>query len=234
MIEADQYRRAAPLLDRYNTYLLRKTFAAIRVAGLEHLRTDDGMIAAANHSAWWDGCVALHLSRTVLQRRTWLMMGETQLRRHKVFSAMGVFGVPDDGETSPAASLRYIIRSMRREAGLLWLFPQGVMLPARAPLRIRPGAEFLLRAVDAPVAPVALRYEFRRSDHPEVLVRIGTPIVAADLTTASLAAAMESTLARLDSDLAADDSSDYERVLAGRLSRDEFLDRVLRRESPNR
>ena len=71
MIPAYEYRWAAPLLDRYNHFLLKKSFARLRVAGVESLRSTPGsVIAAPNHSCWWDGCVDLYLSRAFLKRRT--------------------------------------------------------------------------------------------------------------------------------------------------------------------
>lgn len=220
MIEA--YRRylwAGPLLDRYNGFLLRKSFARLRVAGLDTLRSIEGsVIAAPNHSCWWDGCVDLYLSRTVLKRRTYLMMGEPELRKYKVFSSMGVF--------SP--NVRYITSELQQNRGsIFWIYPQGEMLPARAPLAIREGALLVSDKTGAPIVPVAHRYEFVKDDHPEVFVRFGAPLRGLHRSDAAvLRDAMTALLQRVDEDVAAQRFESYEPVLVGAETRSERLQRL--------
>ena len=217
MIPAYQHRWAAPLLDRYNVFILRKSFARIRVANLDALRGEESIIAAPNHSCWWDGCVDLYLSRKVLERRSLLMMGEPELAKHKVFSSLGV--------CSPG--VRYIIRELQREPGLIWLYPQGEMLPARARVEVKPGAMFIAEHTGAAIVPVAHRYEFLKDDHPDVLVRIGEPMdhmVRGD--DERLRASMTALLAVLDDDIAHSRFDEYETVLAGAESRNARLERL--------
>jgi hypothetical protein len=219
VIEAYQYRWAGPLLDRYNAYLLRKSFARMRVAGLETLRAIEGsVIAAPNHSCWWDGCVDLYLSRTLLRRRTYLMMGEPELRKYKVFSSMGVF--------SP--NVRYITSELRKHAGsIFWIYPQGEMLPARAPLAVREGALLISEKTGAPIVPVAHRFEFVKDDHPEVFVRVGGPLIGLQRQdVAQLQDAMADLLARVDDDIASQRLEAYDSVLVGAETRSERLQRL--------
>lgn len=223
MIAAYQYAWAAPLLDRYNRYLLRKSFARVRVAGLDVLRASErSLILAPNHSCWWDGCVDLFLSRVALRRRSYLLMGEPELRKYRIFSSMGVFN----------ASLRYITAELRRHPGShFWIYPQGEMLPARAPLVLREGALLASEHSGAPIVPLAQRYEFLRDDHPEVLIRVGMPI--AGLTRRdgragieALRDAMVDLLLRLDCDIATAALDAYEPVLVGAETRSERLQRL--------
>ena len=220
MIEAyRRYRWAGPLLDRYNSFLLRKSFARLRVAGLDTLRSIEGsVIAAPNHSCWWDGCVNLYLSRIVLKRRTYLMMGEPELRKYKVFSSMGVF--------SP--NVRYITGQLLEYPGsIFWIYPQGEMLPARAPLVVREGALLISQKTSAPIVPVAHRYEFIRDDHPEVFVRFGAPLRGLGRDDAAvLRDTMTSLLHRVDDDIAQQRFESYEPVLVGAETRSERLQRL--------
>ena len=224
MIEAYQHRWAAPLLDRYNAWLLRRSFARLRVAGLETLRSTGGsVIAAPNHSCWWDGCVDLYLSRTLLRRRSYLMMGETELRKYTLFSSLGVF--------SP--NVRYIARELRQHPGsIFWIYPQGEMLPARAPLEVREGALLISEKTGAPIVPVAQRYEFLRDDHPEVFVRFGAPMHHVTRSDAApLREAMTALLQRVDEDVAAQRLEAYEPVLVGAETRSERLQRLRERRA---
>lgn len=216
MIEAYRFGWAGPLLDRYNRHLLRKSFARIRVAGLDVVRGGGTMVLAPNHSCWWDGCVDAYLARDVLRRRNYLLMGEPELRKYPVFSSLGVF----------SGGVRYIVRELRAHPGaLLWIYPQGEMLPARAPLAVRDGAAWIARAADVPVVPVAQRYEFVRDDHPEVFVRFGAPLRDVQ-DSAALRDAMVALLARVDEDVALQRLDAYETVMHGAETRSERLDRL--------
>lgn len=217
MIPAHQYRWAAPLLDRYNLHLLRKSFARIRVANLGALRGERSLIVTPNHSCWWDGCVDLYLSRQVLRRRSFLMMGETELAKHRAFSSLGVF--------SPG--LHYIVRELQRQPALLWIYPQGEMLPARAPVVAKPGALFISEETGVDVVPMGQRYEFLRDDHPDILVRVGDPITGLRRGEETrLSEAMSSLLTQIDQDVAEMKLEDYEVVLSGAESRNVRLERL--------
>jgi len=232
MIRANRHRWAAPLLDAYNRSLLKKSFARMRVQGLSALsRAPRPLILAANHSCWWDGCVDLFLSRSLLRWPTYLMMGETELAKHAIFSSIGIFSVPDRPGVTPAASLRYIARELRDRQGVLWIYPQGVMLPPRAPLVLFDGALLLSHLTRAPVVPIAQRYEFLRDDHPEVIVKVGEPLMGLERRgdgRERLAAAMGALRQSVDEDLAERKLEAYEIVMEGALSRNEKLARLRR------
>lgn len=231
MIEAHQYRWAAPLLDTYNAFILRKAFARIRVANLATLASSGAAVVAANHSCWWDGAADLHLTRRVLRRQSLLMMGEDELSKYKVFSSLGVFSVPMRGNAQAfLPSIRYAIAQLRRgDAPLLWIYPQGEMLPARTALRVRPGALVIASAAEVPVIPVAQRYEFLRDDHPEVIVRVGQPLVNVRRDDASrLEEAMRALLAQVDDDIASNTLGEYQEVFSGTRTRSDELQRLRR------
>ena len=232
MIPANQYRWAAPLLDRYNRHLLRKSFATVRVAGLAPIRSlQQPAILAPNHSCWWDGCVDLYLSRQILKITGYLMMGETELSRHRVFSSLGVFSVAEEGRDS-VSSLRYIIDELKAPASprILWLYPEGEMRPARSAIQPKAGILVIAERTASPIIPVAHRYEFLREDHPEVLVRIGQPISGLSRKSgglATLATAMTELLQQLDHDIVSGHLDEYETVLTGPVSREKRLRRLV-------
>ena len=225
MIPAYERKWAGPLLDRYNRYLLRKSFSRVRVAGLDVVRTLQGsVIFAPNHSCWWDGCVDLYLSRSVMRRRSYLLMGDEQLRKYRIFSSLGVF----------CAGPRYIASELRQHAGShFWIYPQGEMLPARVPLELKEGVVMISELSGAPIVPVAQRFEFLRDDHPEIVVRFGLPIEGAARAegTRRLRTAMTELLAVVDDDIASSRLDGYEPVLAGAETRSERLDRLRERRA---
>lgn len=231
MIEAYRHGWAAPFLDRYNAHLLGKSFASIRIAGLDRLRSIGGAaILAPNHSCWWDGAVDLYVSRQVLRFRSYLMMGEAELSKHAVFSSLGVFSVP---ESSPLTSVRYICRQLQENSGprVLWIYPQGEMLSARAPVTIKDGVLSISGATGAPVVPIAHRYEFLQDDHADVLIRAGEPLNGLSRNESDrerLEYSLAALLKEIDGDLAAARLGDYEIVLRGTESRNKRLERLRR------
>lgn len=235
MIEAFRYAPAAPVLDAYNRFLLRRAFARIRVAGLPRLRREGSAVVAANHSCWWDGCVDLQLTRRVLQRRSMLMMGDVELAKYRIFSSLGVFSTSMSGDRRHTLeSVRYAMRELKRTPTLLWIYPQGAMTPARAPLSIRGGALAIAAAARVPVIPFAQRYEFVRDDHPEVIARVGEPIAVerrSDTTRTRLEDAMRELLWKVDADTATGELHEYEEVFSGAETRSAQLDRM-RRTAP--
>lgn len=228
MIEAGRYRWAASILDAYNRQLLRKTFRSLRVAGLENVNGTSPLLLAPNHSNWWDGCVALFISRTHLRRDTRLMMGEPELARHAIFSSLGVFSVPMDPAASRLESFRYALRQLDGNT-VLWMFPQGTLRPARTPLELQRGVEVLSRRSGVAVCPVALRYEYLDGEKPDVLVRFGERIDPSGISIDALSVAMQRLLNTIDDDIVTGTLAAYVTVLAGKRSRDEMLDALLRR-----
>jgi 1-acyl-sn-glycerol-3-phosphate acyltransferase len=139
---------------------------------------DGPLIIYSNHPSWWDGYMCFLLTRMVLRGRfeAYLMMEEPQLRRYRFFTWAGCFSVDRDAPRSAARSVAYIGRLLAaRRARALAIFPQGAIAPNdRRPLNIYAGvAHVARRAGGATLWPVALRYEFRGEQRPEVFIRAG-------------------------------------------------------------
>lgn len=140
--------------------------------------SDGPLICYLNHPSWWDGYAALLLHRMVFRRsfEGYLMMDIEQLRRFRFFSWLGVFSV-DRGDSAEALrSVHYIGNKLaERRDRYLWIFPQGKLTPNdQRPLRLYPGiGRIVRRAGGAGLWPVALRYEFRGEQRPELFIRCG-------------------------------------------------------------
>ena len=243
--------RKQPLLEglyaAYGRRLLRRSFAEVRVGGAPWPTGDGPVIAYANHGAWWDPVLAVFLSHDVFRRDGYGLMDGTQLVRYPFFRRVGCFGVtsdPGSGARSgarsgadPGSGKALAIDDARAvgeyATGLLqggtrralWLFPQGVLLPSRAPLHFRSGLARISRSVpEARLVPVAIRYEFRAAARPACVVRVGPPsnLAASDASlgtslgspsgdrssavlTRHLERALTETLVALDADLVESD-----------------------------
>ena len=136
------------------------------------------LICYPNHTSWWDGYAAMLLHRKVFHRsfEAYLMMDERQLYEFPFFSWLGVFSINLGNPREMVNSVNYIAATLaERRDRYLWIFPQGALIPnEQRPLHLFPGlAKITRKAGGATMWPVALRYEFRNEQQPELFIRCG-------------------------------------------------------------
>lgn len=103
-------------LRRWLTRVLRRRFHNVYVAGGEHLAALDPtapVVGCVNHTNWWDGFVLYVLSHRFLPHDIYLAMEETNLRRYRFFTWMGVFGVDLSSRRAALPGLRYALRLLQ-------------------------------------------------------------------------------------------------------------------------
>jgi chlorobactene lauroyltransferase len=214
---------------------LRQAGADPRTAGLP-------LLIIANHPSWWDGYLALLLSRYYGMRR-YLMMDAAQLKRYGFFAWAGCFGIERADARDVARNIAYAADLLRQERPTwLWLFPQADITPPQArPLRFHGGAAHILRRATAGgrtvgVLPMAWQLVFRGEQHPEIVILVGDIVrinaaCAGDVSavTASLSNALTAVMDALENDIARDDLVAYRTILRGRAGVNDRFDRLLRR-----
>lgn len=200
------------------------------------------LLVIANHPSWWDGYLALLLSRHFGVRR-YLMMDAAQLKRYGFFAWAGCFGVERSDARDVARSIAYAAALLQQaKPTWLWLFPQATITPPQArPLTIHAGAAHILRRATAGgrtigVLPVAWHLVFRGEQHPEVVmlagdVRIMDEARAMDIAagTACLTDALVSVMDGLAGDIVRDDLTAYHTILGGRIGINDRFDWLLHR-----
>lgn len=223
-----------PLYAAYGRHLLRRAFARVWLGGAPWPAAGAGpTIAFPNHGAWWDPVVVLFLSHDVFRCDAYGLMEGAQLRRFPFFGHLGCFGATGDG-LDDARAVRALGAALLRGAPdrTLWLFPQGALLPPHRPLAFRSGLARLARAVpEATLRPVAIRYQLRAEQRPELFVRLGAPVredvqaSPADRTR-QLERALADELGQLDAALLEEVPPGYRVVLQGRGSLSAFWERT--------
>jgi len=157
---------------------LRRQFGALNIRGLEHLKAaaqTGPVVVASNHTAWWDGLVALYLIERVAKLDGYALMDETNLRRFAFFARAGGVGVDPHSAQDGARVIRYAQQLLANSRRVLWVFPQGTERPIDTrPLDFLPGARDIARRAKAQLLPVALRYEFSKESKPELWISIGS------------------------------------------------------------
>lgn len=236
MIPADK----KPVLERamafYNRRLLRKHFHALWVAGEEHVsgrERDVPLLMIGNHSCWWDPLVEFFLSRDVFGLDGYAMMEERQLERYRFFRWIGVFSVRKESPRESVASLRYASSLLDRPNRALWIYPQGIMLPADVrPLGFQTGIGRLAQMAEGVrFVPFVHRYEFLGDQRPEVFTEYGAPFApGSDFDVRAFVRDAEervtSMLDSLRSRIARSDAGGFRCVLRGGASTSTRWDRV--------
>jgi 1-acyl-sn-glycerol-3-phosphate acyltransferase len=206
----------------------------LRVEGSIPTPADGPLIFYLNHPSWWDGYMAHVLNRVVLRHRFqgFCMMDEHELQRYRFFTWIGAFSVNRQDARSALGSVAYISRLLdARPDRALAIFPQGEITPNdRRPLQMFSGlAHVAQRAGSATLWPVALRYEFRGQQRPEVFIRAGPAhyaTAASDTRALTAEAGARLTVAcdALRDDLNAAQLEGYRVLLRGRPGPDVIFD----------
>jgi 1-acyl-sn-glycerol-3-phosphate acyltransferase len=216
--------------------MLRRHFHGVHASGFNHPRGLDRslpIIIYGNHSCWWDGLIEFYLSKGVLDLDAFLMMEEQQMRRYTFFRWIGAFSVNRTSAREAVESLRYASRLFTRPGQVLWIYPQGIMLPNDVrPLVFSTGLVRLLEMIPrVQVMAMAHRYEFLKDQRPDVFVSFGPPRLVEGCTSGKpLLDAFRQELTDLLDGLKAKilegRLGGFETILRGRISTNEGWDRA--------
>lgn len=196
LIEARKNRVLESIYSAYARRLIRRQFSRVRISGADFPKTDRPVIAYMNHTAWWDAVVPVHLSHDLFRREIHALMEGEQLRRYPFFRHLGCFGPTESGLADARAVVDYAVKVLRTgNKPILWVFPQGAILPSRSALEFKSGLARIAAAVpEAVVVPMAVRYEFLKAEVPECRVRMGEPVVRSEETHSQFTRRLESRL----------------------------------------
>jgi chlorobactene lauroyltransferase len=224
---------------------LRRMFVRVRlsVAPGDPRAACIPLVAVANHPSWWDGYLALLLSRHFGMRR-YLMMDAAQLRRYGFFAWAGCFGVAREDPRDVARTVAYASSLLTQDGNsLLWMFPQAEIAPSdRRPVVVHGGAAHVVRRAAESVAsvgvmPVAWQLVFRGEQHPEVFIRTGA-IISFDRARSRDAAAVSDHIQRgltetmdaLHDELVCENLTEYRVILRGQRGINDRFDGLLHRD----
>lgn len=176
--------RKTPLFNRWFAGHARsrieQSFSVLYVRGLREVQAASAgapLLLLANHTAWWDPLVAIHLSNHVLGLDAFAMMDAKNLERLPFFAKVGAFGVDLASASDGASVVRYAVKLLSAPGRAVWVFPQGAERPVTEPLAFRGGAAAIARVAKTAIAlPVGLRYEMAGEERPHLYVSFGPEI----------------------------------------------------------
>ncbi len=217
------------LWGRYFERRARRRFARVLMRGIEHLdawssggTADRPLLVVANHSAWWDAVFPVIISCRRMRHDAYALMDQEQLARFRFFRRVGVFSVNRADARSAMRTLRYADELLRDTRRVLWIFPQGRIVPNDArPIVCEVGTAHLARMLRrCAIAPVAFRYDVGRDELPIACIDIGPPALldADDVAdpralTARIAAMIEERLDALREEMLAERLDEFSSAL---------------------
>jgi len=165
--------------------LIRANFSALRIKNLSNFEMRDknkATIFYGQHTCWWDGMVAFILCKKILKTDLRLMIEE--LHHLPVLAHIGGFSVNKKTPQSSLKSLKYSVECLQDPKRALWIFPQGIIRPPEyRPIEFASGISYICSKLNGVnLVPVATRYQFLRSEKPEILIEIGNPMYVSNVS----------------------------------------------------
>lgn len=199
---------------------------------------DGPLICYLNHPTWWDAYMAMIVDMVILQRRfdTYAMMEE--LPAYRFFRWCGAFSIDRTNPREVMRSIGYVSHLLSERPGRATIiFPQGEIAPNdQRPLVLHAGLAHIVKRVGYVVlCPVALRYEFRGEERPEVFIRFGpmhraTAPVDVQALTEDVRQRLTHSADALRDAVIANDTSAFCVLLRGRPSVNRVFDMVVGRK----
>ena len=234
MIEADKNIVFQKVFSVYTKHILKKHFHNIYLNGTENLLNRNKSfptIIFANHSNWWDALIPFWLSYDVYKVNAFAMMDHKQLSKYKFFRWLGVFSVDKESKIDSYRSFNYAVKLLKSGPNVLWIYPQGIMLPNDLrPLKFENGLAKLINKVgDVNVLPMVYNYEFLKEQRPEAFIKILPALNNKnnfdDVSyTQHLENYLSSELDKQKQDIMKENLSSYEIMLHGKGSTGKILD----------
>jgi chlorobactene lauroyltransferase len=220
----------------YNKHILKKHFHRILLKGTDYINGRDKNIPSimfGNHSNWWDGFLAFYLSYDLWKTDIYLMMDLKQMRKYRFFKWLGAFSVNRESARESYESVKYASELVKDRKTMLWIFPQGEMLPNDIrPLRFQNGLSKLLEITGkVNLFPVAFNYEFIMEQRPEVFINVSESITVDEKSpkqekTEYLNKVLTALLDDQKKNIVNGNLEGYREVLRGKSSRNKIVDRV--------
>lgn len=146
MREAHHSRWAHCIFNVYLRNLIKRTFHSIRILGeCPMLPEDKSVLLLPNHSSWWDGFIIYWINELRWNKTPFVMMEEKQLNRFSFFNRVGAYSIRPGNREDVEKALKYTARLLENPHNLVFLFPQGRLLPwHQRPLTFKSGYKQIL------------------------------------------------------------------------------------------
>jgi hypothetical protein len=135
-------------IGRYIRQIVKKDFRTLQIHSDCKFDIHKPVILLPNHISWWDGFWLYTLNQKIWKRKFHLMMLESELKKHKIFSQIGAFSI-NPGSRSVIETFNYTLSLTEKQENLIVIYPQGKIYPQQAEgVKFQSGILKLLRKID--------------------------------------------------------------------------------------
>ncbi|QKG80120.1 hypothetical protein FHG85_07550 [Tenuifilum thalassicum] len=107
----------------YANLLLNLHFREIRIEG-DFTPDNRSVLLIPNHFSWWDGFFAWKLNTMLLRKEFYLMMLESELKKHRFLKKLGAYAIVPTSK-GMLESLRFASEVLTQPNNVLVYYPQG-------------------------------------------------------------------------------------------------------------
>lgn len=128
----------------------------------------------ANHSSWWDGMIAVLLSKHQIKHQEFVMMNENGLQNYPFFKFLGAYSINTRKPKEVIQSLSYTTELLKKN-NAVWIFPQGEETPLeKRPLHFHSGVGWICKnsSHELQLAPVTFSYLFLAEQRPRLYIHL--------------------------------------------------------------
>jgi len=180
MIKAEHSIWARFVFNFYIDRLLKKSFSHFYLVNeLPNISKDKSLIVTPNHISWWDGFFIDYLSRKKFNRKMYLMMLESSLKKYWFFKKVGAYSIEPSNPRSIVDTVKYTNEILYNKENFVVTYPQGEIEPfEKRPLSIKEGLKLLVKGNSdlTFVLPIAFKIQYYEKQNPAVICRFGEVI----------------------------------------------------------
>lgn len=182
MIRAEHLKIARYIFDPYINRLIKKSFSNFYlVNSLPEINSDSSLIETPNHISWWDGFFIDFINRKKINRKMYLMMLESSLKKYWFFKKVGAYSIDPDNPRSIVETVKYTNEILNNTRNFVVTYPQGKIEPfEKRPVDLKEGLKLFIKdSTDKKlVLPVGFKIQFYNEKKPAVICRFGELIEA--------------------------------------------------------
>jgi len=162
----------------YTRWLYWRTFAKVDIRNEYVPSANQSTLYVLNHHYWFDALTPLLLNHRLFHQRLMAIMDKVQLDLRPFFAKLGAIPIDRSNARSAVKSLDQASDWLNEPGTCVFLYPQGKLTDSTEPIVLESGVVRLIEnAPMADVVPIGMHIHFRNGPKPELVIRIGKPIV---------------------------------------------------------
>jgi chlorobactene lauroyltransferase len=162
----------------YTRWLYWRTFAKVDIQSEYSPAPGQSTLYILNHHYWFDALTPLLLNHSHFHQHLMAIMDKVQMEKRPFFAKLGAIPIDRSHARSAVNTLDQAADWLSEPGTCVFLYPQGKLTDSIEPIVLESGVVRLIdNAPMADVVAIGMYIHFRNGPKPELVIRIGKPIV---------------------------------------------------------